>query len=92
MPKYLFLKHYRGGPEPHHPFPPMDQWAPRGRGGAHGLPEARQRAARAERRVRRRAGAHAGAHLGALRRPGRGAGHHRRPAAPRRAISWQAGG
>jgi hypothetical protein len=27
MPKYLLLKHYRGGPEPHHPFPPMDQWA-----------------------------------------------------------------
>ncbi len=21
MPKYLILKHYRGGPEPHHPFP-----------------------------------------------------------------------
>ena len=28
MPKYLLLKHYRGGPQPHHPFPPMDQWAP----------------------------------------------------------------
>src|SRR4051812_50171352 len=28
MPKYLLLKHYSGGPEPHHPFPPMDQWAP----------------------------------------------------------------
>src|SRR4051794_7053644 len=28
MPKYLLLRHYRGGPEPHHPFPPMDQWAP----------------------------------------------------------------
>src|SRR3954469_12709732 len=28
MPKYLLLKYYRGGPEPHHPFPPMDQWAP----------------------------------------------------------------
>ena len=28
MPKYLLLKHYRGGHEPHHPFPPMDQWAP----------------------------------------------------------------
>jgi hypothetical protein len=28
MPKYLLLKHYRGGPEPHHPFPPMDRWAP----------------------------------------------------------------
>ena len=27
MPKYLLLKHYRGGPQPHHPFPPMDQWA-----------------------------------------------------------------
>jgi hypothetical protein len=28
MPKYLLLKHYRGGPTPHHPFPPMDQWEP----------------------------------------------------------------
>ena len=28
MPKYLLLKHYRGGPDPHHAFPPMDQWAP----------------------------------------------------------------
>ncbi len=28
MPKYLLLKHYRGGPEPHHPFPAMDQWDP----------------------------------------------------------------
>jgi hypothetical protein len=28
VPKYLLLKHYRGGPELHHPFPPMDQWAP----------------------------------------------------------------
>src|SRR4051794_7039804 len=28
MPKYLLLKHYRGGPEPHHPFPSMDQWVP----------------------------------------------------------------
>jgi hypothetical protein len=28
MPRYLLLKHYRGGPEPHHPYPPMDEWAP----------------------------------------------------------------
>nr|WP_233150071.1 hypothetical protein [Kineosporia sp. A_224] len=28
MPKYLLLKHYRGGPELPHPVPPMDQWAP----------------------------------------------------------------
>ena len=28
MPKYLLLKHYRGGPEPHRPFRPRDQWAP----------------------------------------------------------------
>src|ERR671924_1382493 len=28
MPKFLLLKHYRGGPEPHRPYPPMDQWAP----------------------------------------------------------------
>jgi hypothetical protein len=24
----LLLKHYRGGPDPYRPFPPMDQWAP----------------------------------------------------------------
>jgi hypothetical protein len=28
MPKYLLLKHYRGGPEPHRAVPPMDRWAP----------------------------------------------------------------
>jgi hypothetical protein len=28
MPTYLLLKHYRGGPEPHRPVPPIDQWAP----------------------------------------------------------------
>jgi hypothetical protein len=28
MPKYLLLKHYRGGPEPVQACPPMDQWAP----------------------------------------------------------------
>ena len=27
MPKYLLLKHYRGGPEPHRLAPAMDQWA-----------------------------------------------------------------
>jgi hypothetical protein len=28
LPRYLLLKHYRGGPEQHTPYPPMDQWAP----------------------------------------------------------------
>jgi hypothetical protein len=28
MPKFLLLKHYRGGPEPYRSCPPMDQWAP----------------------------------------------------------------
>jgi hypothetical protein len=28
MPKYLLLKHYRGGPEPYRAYPPMDRWAP----------------------------------------------------------------
>nr|AGO97165.1 hypothetical protein [Streptomyces sp. CNT-179] len=28
MPKYLLIKHYRGGPEPHRPVPSMDQWSP----------------------------------------------------------------
>ena len=28
MPKYLLLKRYRGGPEPHRRVPPIDQWAP----------------------------------------------------------------
>jgi hypothetical protein len=26
--KYLLLKHYRGGPTPAVPFPPMDRWTP----------------------------------------------------------------
>lgn len=29
MAKYLLLKHYRGGPEPYRPVPPMDQWDPK---------------------------------------------------------------
>ena len=29
MQKYLLLKHYRGGPDPYRPVPPMDQWDPR---------------------------------------------------------------
>lgn len=29
MPKFLLLKHYRGGPEAHIPFPPMDRWDPK---------------------------------------------------------------
>jgi hypothetical protein len=28
MPKFLLLKHYRGGPDLPEPVPPMDQWAP----------------------------------------------------------------
>ena len=28
MPKYLLLKHYRGGPAPVVDFAPMDQWTP----------------------------------------------------------------
>src|ERR1044071_8430904 len=28
MPKFLLLKHFRGGPEKHRPVPPIDQWAP----------------------------------------------------------------
>jgi hypothetical protein len=28
MPKYLLLKHYRGGPDPYRPVPPMDEWDP----------------------------------------------------------------
>ena len=80
MPKYLLLKHYRGGPRPHRPLP---RWT-------SGHPETSRRtwpsssmsaAARAERRVRRRAGAHALADLGALRRTRRRARDHRRPAA-----------
>jgi hypothetical protein len=29
MPKYLLLKHYRGGPDPYRAVPPMDQWDPK---------------------------------------------------------------
>lgn len=28
MPKFLLMKHYRGGPDLPKPLPPMDQWAP----------------------------------------------------------------
>lgn len=28
MTRYLLVKHYRGGPEPLRPVPPMDRWAP----------------------------------------------------------------
>ena len=28
MPRFLLLKHYRGGPESHHAVVPMDQWSP----------------------------------------------------------------
>lgn len=28
MPRFLLLKHYRGGPEAHHDMPPMDRWSP----------------------------------------------------------------
>jgi hypothetical protein len=28
VPKFLLVKHYRGGPQPHHPYPPMGEWAP----------------------------------------------------------------
>ena len=28
MPKYLLLKRYRGGPDKHVDYPPMDQWDP----------------------------------------------------------------
>ena len=28
MPKYLILKHYRGGPTPYVEFEPLDRWAP----------------------------------------------------------------
>src|SRR5918995_3659090 len=68
----------RPGGAPSHP--PDGRMGLRGRGGAHGVPQARHRAARGERRVRRRAGTHAGPYLGSLRRPGRRPRHHRRPA------------
>ena len=71
MPKYLLLKHYSGGPEPHQPLPADGPVGARGRGGALRLPARGQGTAAGERRVRRHAGADAGADLGPLRRPGR---------------------
>ena len=63
MPKYLLLKHYRGGPEPHRPVPPMDQWAPEDVEAHMAFPATRrQRAARGERRVRLCAATRPGAH------------------------------
>ena len=80
MPKYLLLKHYRGGPQPHHPFPPMDQWAPED-------VEAHMAFQRHVIELLQENGEYVDAQaltptrsLGALRRPGRGARHHRRPA------------
>jgi hypothetical protein len=74
MPKYLLLKHYRGGPDPHRPVPPMDQWPPEDVEAHMAFLKHVSELLEGERRVRRRA--HTGAHLGALRRPGRGASHH----------------
>ena len=81
MPKYLLLKHYRGGPEPHRPVPPMDQWAPED-------VEAHMAFLKHVGRLLEENGEYVDAqaltpaqHLGALRRPGRRTGHHRRPAA-----------
>ena len=73
MPKYLLLKHYRGGPDPYRPVPADGPVGARGRRRAHDVPPRGEQAARGARRVRRRPGAHAGADVGALRRPGRGA-------------------
>jgi len=72
MPSNLILKHTARARSRTTRSPRWTTWAPR-TGGAYGLPESRQRAARGERRVRRWLQAtHAGAHLGALWRPGRG--------------------
>src|ERR1700745_4033378 len=73
MPKYLLLKHYRGGPEPHRPLPPMDQWGPEDE-------DAQMACLRHVRDVRQR-DARAPARAGALR-GGRGAAPARRRRPP----------
>jgi hypothetical protein len=73
MPKYLLLKHYRGGPAPHRPFPPMDQWAPED-------VEAHMAFLKHVSELLQENGEFVDAQ-GALWRPGRRASHHRRPAA-----------
>ena len=72
MPKYLLLKHYRGGPSRTAPCARWTSGRPRTwrrRSLYNGTSEV---LLEENGRVRRCAGAHAGAHLGALRRPGRG--------------------
>ena len=90
MPKYLLLKHYRGGPGPHHAFPPIDQWAPKDVEAhiafqRHVIELLKDMASTsAQRHSRRRAPGCATAAQAA---------RQSRPTArfPRRATSWQAG-
>ena len=86
MPKYLLLKHYRGGPEPHHPCPPIDQWAPEDVEAHMAFQHRVSELLESNGEYVDGAGPRAGAHLGALRRPARRAGHHRRPRIPRPAT------
>ena len=69
MPKYLLLKHYRGGPDPYRPCPPMDQWAPEDVD-AHMTFLREVASCSRSAAIRRRPGADAGAFVGALRGPG----------------------
>ena len=90
MPKYLLLKHYRGGPEPHHPFPPLDQWAPE-------AVEAHIAFQRHVAEVLRENGEYVGAQALTPTQPGCATAaptpRRSRPTArtPRRATSWRAG-
>ena len=91
MPKYLLLKHYRGGPTPHHPFPPMDQWAPEDVEAHMAFLKHVGRVAQGERRVRRRdrrsrRRAHGCATAGRMQRPSPPMARYRKPA-----ISLRAG-
>ena len=55
MPKYLLLRYYRGGPEPHRRVPRMDHWAPEDVE-AHGACAAARRRRRPDRRTSRTSG------------------------------------
>ena len=80
MSKYLLLKHYRGGPEPHRTVPPMDEWAPEDVEAHMAFLRHVTELLQANGEYVDAQGPHAGPHVGAVRRTGRGGCHHRRPA------------
>ena len=69
VPKFLLLKHYRGGPETHPNCAPMSEWSPAEISAHIAFQHEVCRVLQGARRVPRRAGGQPGGHLRALRRP-----------------------